>query len=282
MEIIEKAPAKINLALDTPYKHKDGEPEWNMVMTSIDIADYVRIVDNNSGKITVQSDSLFLPEDHRNLAYQAADLIKNKFNIHLGVEITIRKNIPVSAGLGGGSSDAAAVLRGLNKIWNLKMSLEDLANLSLELDSDVPYCIFSKTAKVSGRGANINPLHKLPSMYFVIVKPQVSISTPQIIRKINYKSIEHKNVNNLVQSIYQNNYTEIVNNMFNVLEPISAEKHHEIYKIKMKMLNYGADSAQMSGTGPTVFGVCKTEQSAKHVFNSIRGFCSEVYLVHSL
>ncbi|MCK8607560.1 4-(cytidine 5'-diphospho)-2-C-methyl-D-erythritol kinase [Apilactobacillus ozensis] len=282
MEIIEKASAKINLALDTPYKHSDGEPEWNMVMTSIDVADYVRIVDNDSGKITVESDSLFLPEDHRNLAYQAAELIKCEFKIDLGVDITIRKNIPVSAGLGGGSSDAAAVLRGLNQMWNLNISLDKLAELALQLDSDVPYCIFSQTAKVSGRGANIETLHKLPSMYFVIVKPQISISTPQIIKKIDYKIINHKSVDKLVNSIDQDNYQKVVDNMFNVLEPISAKKYHDIVKIKNKLLAYGADNAQMSGTGPTVFGVCKTEQSAKHIFNSIRGFCSEVYLVHSL
>ena len=123
MEITEKAPAKLNLFLDTPFNHPDGLPEWNMIMTSVDLADYVKI------EIKVRTNTGFLPNDSRNLAYQAARILQEKYHVRAKVIIEIRKHIPVAAGLGGGSSDAAAVLRGLNKLWNLELSLEVLAKL---------------------------------------------------------------------------------------------------------------------------------------------------------
>lgn len=149
MEISEKAPAKLNFSLDTPFRHQNGEPEWKMVMIAVDLADYVHIQTlPNSHKITVSTDSGFLPSDQRNLAYQAAKMLRDKYQINEGVAISIDKNIPVAAGMGGGSSDAAAVLRGLNKLWQLGLSRKELAKIGLEIDSDVPFCIYSEPAFV--------------------------------------------------------------------------------------------------------------------------------------
>lgn len=280
MEILEKAPAKLNLSLDTPFRHQDGEPEWNMVMTAIDLADYVHIETlDNTSEIIVETDSGFLPDDQRNLAYQAAKTLQQDFNVKQGVRITITKKIPVSAGMGGGSSDAAAVLRGLNQLWQLNLSKEQLALLGLKIDSDVPFCVYSQTALVTGRGEKITPLKSLPALWFVIAKPKASVSTPSIIRQIDYNRIIHQDVDAVCQAILNGDIEKLTANMGNVLEPITSHKYPEILRIKNKMISFGAQTAQMSGSGPTVFGVCTKYSRAQHVYNALRGFCQEVYLV---
>lgn len=283
MEITEKAPAKLNLCLDTPFRHSDGSFEWKMVMTAIDLADYVHIETvPESEKIVVKTDSSFLPCDQRNLTYQAAKKVKHHFGIKTGLKITIKKNIPVAAGMGGGSADAAAVLRALNKLWNLDRSPDELAHFGLSIDSDVPFCVYSQTALVTGQGDIIKPLRELPAMWFVIAKPPTSVSTPFILKQINYDKLQHLNVELLVSGIDQQDFDLITSNMKNVLEPISAKRYPEITRIKHKMLKFGTSAALMSGTGPTVFGVCQNYSRAARVYNSLRGFCEEVYLVKSI
>ncbi|UQS87479.1 4-(cytidine 5'-diphospho)-2-C-methyl-D-erythritol kinase [Nicoliella spurrieriana] len=283
MRIVEKAPAKINLGLDTPYMHDDGLPEWNMVMASVDLADYVEIKTNsNHGEIKVESDSVFIPNDQRNLAYQAALLVTKRFHINDGIMINIIKHIPVSAGLGGGSSDAAAVLRGLNKLYHLNLSNQELATLGLQVDSDVPYCIYSRTAKVTGRGEIIETMPKLPSMWIVIVKPKISVSTPKIIQEIDYDHLVHPNIERLLAFTRVGDFSGITASMGNVLETVSGKRYPEIIDIKNRLINFGADGSQMSGTGPTVFAICQKYSRAKRIINSIRGFCNEAYLVRPL
>lgn len=282
MRTVEKARAKLNLGLDTPFRHGDGKIEWNMLMTSIDLGDYVEIETQEGEGISVNCNRVFLPLDQRNLAYQAALLLKEKYKMHQQVNIVIRKSIPVAAGMGGGSSDAAAVIRGLNRLWKLHMTEQEMATFGLQLDSDVPYCVYSKTAMVTGKGDQIDLMPKLPKMFFVIVKPSVSVSTPEILNKIDYDVLTHVDMKALVKAVRTQDYDNIIEHMGNVLEPLSSSKHAEIKRIKNKFEKYGADIAQMSGTGPTVFGVCKTENQAKRVFNSMRGFCSEVYIVRAL
>jgi 4-diphosphocytidyl-2-C-methyl-D-erythritol kinase len=282
LQVVEKACAKLNLGLDTPFRHPDGRIEWKMIMTSVDLADYVEIEITEGNGISIHCNQVFLPQDERNLAYQAAFLLQKRFNLKYRIAINIRKNIPVAAGMGGGSSDAAAVIRGINKLCGLQMSLQEMATFGLQLDSDVPYCIYSQTAVVTGKGDQIQLMPKLPRMFFVIVKPHMSVSTPDILNQINYTKLQHANMDNLTQAVQQCDYNKIIEYMQNVLEPLSVQRHMEIKRIKDKFKKYGADIAQMSGTGPTVFGICKTERQAKHVFNSIRGFCSEVYIVRSV
>lgn len=282
MQVVEKACAKLNLGLDTPFRHPDGLIEWNMIMTSVDLADYVEIQVTDGNDILVHCNQVFLPQDERNLAYQAALLLQKKFKIKCRIMINIRKNIPVAAGMGGGSSDAAAVIRGINKLCDLQMTIQEMATFGLQLDSDVPYCIYSQTAEVTGKGDQIKLMPKLPRMFFVIVKPRISVSTPDILNQIDYTKLQHANIDRLREAVQQCDYNQIIKHMQNVLEPLSEQRHMEIKRIKDKFLKYGADIAQMSGTGPTVFGICKTERQAKHVFNSIRGFCSEVYIVRSV
>lgn len=283
MKLIVKAPAKLNLGLDSPFIHNDGSLEWNMIMTSIGLSDYILIETNeHSNQIQVFSDSGFLPEDGRNLAFQAAKIFVKEAQLDVGINISIEKHIPVAAGLGGGSSDAAAVLRGLNEIFETNYSLEKLARLGLQIDSDVPYCVYSKTSLVSGRGEIITPLPKLPKMKFVIAKPDISVSTPRILKKIKHSELDHPNIPQLLTGINEHNYQEIITNMGNALEPITSSYHSQITALKQRMLSSGADVAQMSGSGPTVFCVCSTESRAKRIYNSISGFCNEVYLTQPI
>lgn len=280
MEVVNKAPAKINLSLDALFQHHDGQHEWKMVMTSVDLADYVYITLRDDNKITVATDTGFLPEDERNLAYQAAVVLQREYHVKQGATIAIEKHIPVAAGLGGGSTDAAAVLRGLNDLWQLNLSLSQLAQLGLQVDSDVPYCVYSRPALVTGRGEKINILPTLPPFWVILAKPQVSISTPTILQQLDYEQVNnHPDTERLLRGISRHDFQEMIAGMGNVLAPITNTHCNDITRMCMQMRKFGAQIAQMSGSGPTVFGLCEKYSRAQHVFNSMKGFCREVYLV---
>ncbi|WP_288658592.1 4-(cytidine 5'-diphospho)-2-C-methyl-D-erythritol kinase [uncultured Limosilactobacillus sp.] len=280
MLVTEKAPAKLNLSLDTPMRYFDGSPRWDMVMTSADLADYVTVETHpRPATIKVYTDSGFLPNDQRNLAYQAAHILRSRFHRWEGVTIRIKKNIPVAAGLGGGSSDAAAVLRALNRIWRLGLSKQELAKVALTIDSDVPYCVYSQLAHVTGHGEQIELLPAHPHYWVVIAKQQTSVSTPQILRQINYEQLDHLDNDRLIACLKDQDWQNAVKYMGNVLEPVTMRSHPEIRRLKDKMVSLGADVAQMSGTGPTVFAICHTESRARRIQNSIRGFCRDVHVV---
>lgn len=280
MLVTEKAPAKINLALDTPMRYLDGLPRWNMVMTAVDLADYVTVeVHDHPQTIRVKTSSGFLPNDQRNLAYQAAHILRTRFHQRAGVTIAIKKRIPVAAGLGGGSSDAAAVLRALNQLWRLGLSLDELARLSLAIDSDVPFCVYSTTAQVTGHGEIVTPLRPFAHDWVVIAKPQLSVSTPTILRQINYERLHHPQTNQLVAAIQAGHFKESYRYMGNALEGVTMAVHPEIRRLKERMQQLGADVAQMSGTGPSVFALCHAESRARRIYNGLRGFCPEVYQV---
>lgn len=281
MELIEKAPAKINLSLDALYRHRDGEHEWRMVMTSVDLADYVHI--QPSEAIRVTTDSGFLPEDPRNLAYKAATLLQQVSGVNNGASIHIEKHIPVSAGLGGGSSDAAAVLRGLNKLWRLGYSRTQLAQLGLKVDSDVPYCVYSQTAKVTGRGEIVEPLGALPNFWVVLAKPRASVSTPSILNAVDYsKPLPRPDTDRVLAGIQAHDFAQMTSGMANSLEQLTASRYPEITALRERFVRYGAQIAQMSGSGPTVFALCEKRSRAMRVYNSMKGFCPEVYLVRPL
>lgn len=248
-------------------------------MTSIGLSDHLQIeTTNRHSKIRIFSDSSFLPNDKRNLAYQAAHLFLTKMNIQTGLEISIKKNIPVAAGLGGGSTDAAAVLRTLNEIFETGLSFDELAQIGAQVDSDVPYCVFSRTALVSGRGEIVTPLKKLPKMWFVLAKPNISVSTPRILKQVATTPVSHPPIDELLAGIEDSDYDRIAANIGNSLECITSASHPQIDTLKSRLIEYGADGSQMSGSGPTVFGICRTESRAHRVYNSLSGFCHETYI----
>ena len=282
MEVIEKAPAKINLCLDVLHKRDDGYHEMEMVMTSVDLADRIVLKTIEENQIVIHSNNGFLPLDQRNHAYKAAKLFKDTYHIEKGVDITIEKNIPIAAGLAGGSSDAAATLRGLNRLWQLNLSNDELALIGEKIGSDVPYCIYGGTAYATGRGEKIQQIDAIPQCWVVLVKTKKGISTWTVFENLSFEQITHPETENMLTAIQENDYSQMVENTGNALEPISAVKQPDIKRIKRKMLQFGADAALMSGSGPTIYALCKKYSKAQRVYNGLKGFCNEVYLVRTL
>ncbi|MFC4389304.1 4-(cytidine 5'-diphospho)-2-C-methyl-D-erythritol kinase [Gracilibacillus marinus] len=282
MYTAEKAPAKINLTLDVLYKRPDQYHEIEMIMTTIDLADRIELYVLSDGKIKVESESRFIPNDERNLAYRAAKLLKKRFLVTDGVRIKIDKQIPVAAGLAGGSSDAAATLRGLNRLWKLNLSTEQLAELGAEIGSDVSFCVYNSTALAKGRGEIITELPAPPPCWVVLAKPAQGVSTQSVYQSLNLDKITHPDTNGMLKAIENSDYKNICANLGNVLETVTLPKNPEVMQIKQQMLKSGADAVLMSGSGPTVYGLVKHESRAIRIYNSLRGFCEEVHVVRML
>lgn len=277
-----KAPAKINLSLDVLGKRPDGFHEVEMVMTTVDLADRIELEKMDDGEIHILSHDRFVPGDHRNLAYKAAALLRERFNITEGVAITIQKQIPVAAGLAGGSSDAAATLKGLNKLWELNIPLAELAEIGAEIGSDVSFCIFGGTALATGRGEVIQELPAPPKCWVILAKPSIGVSTADVYRNLKPDRITHPNTEAMVQAIHDQNYKELCANLGNALESVTLKMHPEVAHIKEQMERFGADAVLMSGSGPTVFGLVEYESKVQRVYNGLRGFCDQVFAVRLL
>lgn len=282
MKLMEKAPAKINLALDVLYKRPDQYHEVEMVMTTVDLADRIEIEEMKQNNITIFSHNRYVPDDDRNLAYQAAALLKERFNIKQGVSIKIEKNIPVAAGLAGGSSDAAATLRGLNRLWNLGLSMDELAELGAEIGSDVSFCVYGGTALATGRGERIKHLPSPPKCWVVLAKPLRGVSTADIYKRLDLQNVKHPDIPAMIQAIETNDYKGVCDNIGNVLENVTLSLHPEVLHIKNQMKRFGADAVLMSGSGPTVFGLVEYDSRMNRVYNGLRGFCEQVHAVRML
>ncbi|MFC0472877.1 4-(cytidine 5'-diphospho)-2-C-methyl-D-erythritol kinase [Halalkalibacter kiskunsagensis] len=274
-----KAPAKINLSLDAIRKRDDGFHEVEMIMTMVDLADRIDLTDIEGDRITVDVSEGFVPNDHRNLAYQAAALLKKRYNIKRGVSIYITKRIPVAAGLAGGSSDAAATLKGLNQLWNIGLSLDELADLGAEIGSDVSFCVYGGTALATGRGEIIEAIPSPPSCWVILAKPPIGVSTADVYKRLNVNAIQHANTQEMIRAITNQNFKGICDNLHNVLETVTLDMHPEVRNIKEQMIRFGADGVLMSGSGPTVFGLVEHESRLHRVYNGLRGFCQDVFAV---
>ncbi|MEX2805305.1 4-(cytidine 5'-diphospho)-2-C-methyl-D-erythritol kinase [Streptococcus sp. H31] len=281
MLIIEKAPAKINLGLDIVGKRNDGYHELSMLMASVDLNDYISISEIESDDIIIESNSHRMPVNEKNDVYKAASLLKERYAIQSGVKILLEKRIPICAGLGGGSTDAAATLRALNRFWNLGLSCEKLQALGFEIGSDVPYCIQGGYAAVSGKGDIVEPLAVSISPWVVLVKPDFGVSTPTVFKAIN-TSISRVNISYLRAAAEAGDYQQMLHYMGNSLEDITITRRPFIQKIKDRLMKCGADTALMTGSGPTVFALCQSEKKADRLVNSMKGFCRQVYKVRVL
>ncbi|MEW9052957.1 MAG: 4-(cytidine 5'-diphospho)-2-C-methyl-D-erythritol kinase [Neobacillus sp.] len=282
MKLLVKAPAKINLSLDVLYKRPDGFHEVEMIMTTIDLADRIELSLLNQDKIHILSHNRYVPDDQRNLAYQAAQLLKQRFNVKQGVEITIEKSIPVAAGLAGGSSDAAATLRGLNKLWDLGLTLDELAELGSEIGSDVSFCVYGGTALAKGRGEIITKLPAPPTCWVILAKPFIGVSTAEVYRRLDVNVITHPNTIEMIKAIKDNDYQQVCKNVGNVLEEVTLNLHPEVAQIKEQMRRFGADAVLMSGSGPTVFAIVQHDSRMHRIYNGLRGFCDQVFAVRML
>lgn len=280
--VFEKAPAKINLTLDVLYKRPDNYHEIEMVMTTVDLADRIELTAIDQDVIQIESQSKFVPNDERNLAFRAAKLLKDTFQVEKGVKIKIKKNIPVAAGLAGGSSDAAATLRGLNRLWSLNLSLAELADLGAKIGSDVSFCVYSSTAVARGRGEKITELPAPPPCWVVLAKPATGVSTPSVYQQLNLDNIKHPDTKGMIQAIEESDYERMVSRVGNVLEKVTLDNFPEVQQIKDLMVMSGADAVLMSGSGPTVFALTQQESRAVRIYNSLRGFCEEVFVVRLL
>ncbi|MEC2157539.1 4-(cytidine 5'-diphospho)-2-C-methyl-D-erythritol kinase [Virgibacillus halodenitrificans] len=282
MALFENAPAKINLSLDVLSKRDDGYHNVEMIMTTIDLSDRVMLSEIAEDRIEVALESRYVPSDERNLAYKAAKVFKDTYRIRKGVRINIEKSIPVSAGLGGGSTDAAAVLRGLNRLWSLNIPTEKLQEMGDMIGTDVPFCVQGKTAIATGRGEKIERLPSPPPGWVVLAKPDIGVSSRTIFQRIDMKEISHPNTSQILRALNSGDFQSMCDYIGNSLEAITMNLHPEVLRIKKAMVQAGASGVLMSGSGPTVYGLVEHHSKARRIYNSMCGFCDEVYLVRLL
>lgn len=277
-----KAPAKINLSLDVLHRRPDGYHEVKMVMTTIDLADRIELIEISEDAIWICSKNRFVPDDCRNLAYKAASLLKQHTNCKKGVAISITKTIPVAAGLAGGSSDAAATLRGLNKLWRLGLSIDELARIGAEIGSDVAFCVYGGTAVATGRGEKIEHIQAPPHCWVILAKPSLGVSTTDVYRRLDIDTLRHPDVDGMVKAIETHDYDGICSRVGNVLEDVTLRTYPEVARIKGQMKRFGADAVIMSGSGPTILGLVQHDSRMQRVYNGLRGFCDQVFAVRLL
>jgi 4-diphosphocytidyl-2-C-methyl-D-erythritol kinase len=283
LKIYEKAPAKINLMLDVLYKRPDGYHEVEMIMTMVDLADRLEMSELPRDTIIISSQAGYIPLDEKNLAFKAAKLIKERYKVPSGVYIHLDKKIPVAAGLAGGSSDAAATLRGLNRLWKLGISDAELMELGAELGSDVPFCVTGGTALATGRGEKLTPVANPPQCWVILAKLPINVSTEEVYGRFRSDRItKHPSASKMIQAIDSGSFHGMCQELGNVLEEVTLQMHPEVAHLKETMLRLGADGVLMSGSGPTVFGLVSKESKVPRIYNGLRGFCKEVYAVRLL
>ena len=278
-----KAYAKVNLGLDIIGKREDGYHLLKMIMQTVDLYDEIEINKSDDNKISIKCNISYVPVDNRNLMYKAAVLFMDKYNINSGLKINIKKNIPVAAGMAGGSTDAAAVLKCLNKLFEVNAPYEELADLALKIGADVPYCINGGTAICEGIGEVITELPPFKNVIMVIVKPSFGVSTKEVYGALDISRIKkHVKIDNIVHGMKKNNINIVCYNMKNVLENVTIRKYPVIKDIKHMMIKQGAKGALMSGSGPTVFGIFSDMMSAQRCFENMKKKYKDVFITRTI
>ncbi len=273
--------AKLNLTLDVLHKREDGYHDLRMVMQSVDLTDTITLETGEANGLTVCTNVNFLPNDERNLAAAAALRFREATGKGAdGLAISIRKRIPVCAGMGGGSSDAAAVLRGLNTLTGVGLPPKRLAEVGGLVGSDVPYCVIGGTALAEGRGEILTPLPPLPDCRIVICKPKFFISTPELFSRINCARIRCRpDTAGVIAALEAGDLNGVARRLYNVFEDVLPARYAaEIAEIKDVLIHSGALGAAMSGTGPTVFGLFETESCAEAAYAALAGTYQDVFL----
>jgi 4-diphosphocytidyl-2-C-methyl-D-erythritol kinase len=277
-----KAYAKINLSLDIVGKREDGYHLLRMIMQNIELYDLININRSKNG-INISSNKPYIPTDERNLAYKAAKLFINTFNIQGGADINIKKNIPVAAGLAGGSTDAAAVLKGMRDIYEINVSDEELMEMGLKIGADVPYCILGGTALCEGIGEKITPLKNFKNHIVIVVKPPFGVSTKEVYQGLDLSRIyKHPDTEALIEAVEANNLRAVGAGMKNTLENVTLRKHTILKDIKNEMLRLGAVGSMMSGSGPTVFALFDDILRAQYCYDKFKTKYSEVFITRTI
>lgn len=280
-DISLKALAKINLGLDVVRRREDGYHEVRMIMQTIQLYDRLDIKRTQEPGIQIQTNLSFLPVNENNLIYKAAKLLMDEFSITDGVSVKLDKCIPVAAGMAGGSTDAAAMLIGVNRLFSLGLTKRQLMERGVQIGADVPYCIMRGTALAEGIGEALSPLPPMVKCPVLIAKPSISVSTKFVYQNLKLDDTTiHPDIDRLIDDIKAKNLHDIAAHMGNVLETVTIPNYPVIDEIKKHMLSNGAVGAMMSGSGPTVFGLFDDEDTAKKAYKAMRSshLARQVYL----
>lgn len=282
-----KALGKINLGLDVLGKRPNGYHDVRMVMQTVYLYDRIVLEKINEPQIMLESNLFYLPNNENNLAYRAAQLLMDEFAIESGMKIRLEKHIPVAAGMAGGSTDAAAVLFGINRMFQLGLTQEQLMERGVKLGADVPYCIMRGTALAEGIGEDLTQLPSMPRCYVLLAKPQISVSTKKVYEELDSHEItDHPDIDGIIEGLKEKDLNKITGCMGNVLENVTIAEYPIVGKIKEMMNQEGALGAMMSGSGPTVFGIFDDKIKGRKAAQKIKakGLAKQVYLtnVHSV
>ena len=265
-----KAYAKINLGLDVIGRLPNGYHQVKMVMQTVGIYDELTFERTEQG-IQITTDSGILPTDENNLIYKAARLMMEKYRIEEGIRVHLQKNIPIAAGMAGGSTDAAATMQGVNRLFGLGVPKEELMREAVSIGADVPYCLLGGTALAEGIGEELTVLPPVPGMALLVAKPEISVSTKYVYEHLDSaEKIEHPDIDGMVLAIREQSLDGILERMENVLETVTIPAHPVIAGLKERMLELGAKRSLMSGSGPTVFGVFESEEKAQYAYERMQ------------
>jgi 4-diphosphocytidyl-2-C-methyl-D-erythritol kinase len=284
-EINCKALAKINLGLDVVGVRDDGYHFVEMVMESINLYDQVRIRTSKELGVRVKTNLYYLPTNSKNIAYQAATMLLEEFQIKIGLDISLKKHIPVAAGLAGGSSNGAAVLKGVNRLLDLGLDKEELMKRGLQLGADVPYCLMGGCALATGIGEKLKALPPLPTCYILLVKLPFSVSTKDVYKEVdNIEILKPPRIDKIIEGLKEKSLKKVASHMGNVLEEVTISKYPRIQMVKEELLKLGAIGALMSGSGPTVFGLFEGKEEVIYAKKRMEAlpFKKQVYLSHTL
>ncbi len=263
MMITRKAYAKINLCLDVLRRRPDGYHDVKMIMQTVGIFDVLTFEKKEDEGIVLAVDHAEIPADGDNLIVKAARLVMDAYQIKEGIKISLQKNIPIAAGMAGGSTDAAAVFHGLKELFNLPMSVEEMKELGVKIGADVPYCIEGGTKLSEGIGEVLTPLSAPPKAYLVIAKPDINVSTKFVYENLHANSLTyHPDVDGMITALEQGDLHGITSRLGNVLETVTVKAYPVIEEIKDLLKEKGALNALMSGSGPTVFGIFEDQEAA--------------------
>ena len=283
--LTRQAPAKLNLTLDVLGKREDGYHEMKMVMTSVSLADAVTLTSEPGEGAEISSNLGFLPVDGKNLALSAALRFKEATGADWGkLTIALEKKVPVCAGMAGGSSDAAAVLLGLNELLGLGLTTQRLMEIGAKVGSDVPYCVLGCTALAQGRGEVLTSLPSLPRCWAVLAKPGFPVSTPELFAKIDAQKVRCRpDTDGVIAALKAGDLPGVARRLFNVFEEVLPERRrNQVEELKGELLRMGALGASMSGTGPTVFGLFDEETRAREAGESLKTLCRDVFVAETL
>ena len=266
-----RAMAKINLGLDVIRKREDGYHEVRMIMQTVRMYDTLEIRKKQAPGISLRSNLPYVPSDERNLVYKAAKILMDEFHVEEGISMKLTKSIPVAAGMAGGSSNAAAVLFGINRMFSLGLSQKELMERGVTLGADVPYCVMRGTVLAEGIGEILTPLPACPKCHVLIAKPPISVSTKMVYEKLDSHEIEdHPDIDGIIDGLKAHDIEKVASSMGNVLEKVTIEEYPVIEQIKNVMKEQGALNAMMSGSGPTVFGIYDSKEKARKAVAKIR------------